>query len=247
MNTKEGSRIEGRNPVIEAFRAGKTVEKLYVQEGCKDGAVLTILREAKKQGTIVSRVSKERLNAMSDTAAHQGVIAQVSDFKTVEVSDILERAEKKGEPPFLLLLDGVEDPYNFGAILRTACQAGVHGVITTKHRSAPLSAAAAKASAGAIHYVPVARVANLAAAIEELKKEGLWFVSADMDGTPMYDLDLRGPIGIVVGNEGSGVSRLVKEKCDLNASIPMKGEIDSLNVSVACALLTYEIVRQRRG
>ncbi len=238
-------RIEGRNPVIEAFRAGKTVEKLFVLEGCKDGPVLTILREAKKQGSIVNMVSRERLNQMSETGAHQGVIAQVSDYATVELADILEAAKKAGEPPFVLLLDGVEDPHNLGAILRTACQAGAHGVVIPKHRSAPLGATAAKASAGAINYVPVARVANIGAAIEELKKEGLWFVCADMSGTRMYDLNLTGPIGLVVGSEGAGVSRLIREKCDMTASIPMKGQIDSLNVSVACGVLAYEIVRQR--
>ena len=244
-NTENSSRMEGRNPVIEAFRSGKTVDKLYVQEGLKDGAILTILREARKQGSIVSMVSKERLNQMSDTGAHQGVIAQVSECRYVSVEEILHKAEEAGEPPFLLLLDGVEDPYNLGAIIRTASQAGVHGVILPKHRSAPLSAAAAKASAGAIHYMPVARVANLGSVIEDLKKAGIWFVCADMDGTRMYDLDLKGPIGLVMGSEGSGVSRLIREKCDFTASIPMKGSIDSLNVSAACAVLSYEIVRQR--
>ncbi len=244
-NSEENSRIEGRNPVLEAFRAGKTVDKLFVQDGCKDGAILTILREAKKQNTIVNKVTKERLNQMSMTGAHQGVIAQISAYGYCEIEEILENARKKGEQPFVLLLDGVEDPHNFGAILRTANQAGVHGVIITKHRSASMTPVVAKASAGAINYVPVAKVSNLGNAIDRLKKEGLWFVCADMDGTRMYDLDLKGPIGVVVGNEGSGVSRLVKEKCDMTASIPMKGDIDSLNVSVAAAILSYEIVRQR--
>ena len=245
FESEENSRIEGRNPVLEAFRSGKTVDKLFVQDGCKDGAILTILREAKKQNTIINKVSKERLNQMSQTGAHQGVIAQTSVYGYAEVEDILENARKKGEAPFIILLDGVEDPHNFGAILRTANQAGAHGVIITKHRSASLTATVAKASAGAIHYVPVAKVGNLGNTIEELKKEGLWFVCADMDGSRMYDLDLTGPIGLIVGNEGNGVSRLVKEKCDMTASIPMKGDIDSLNVSVACGVLSYEIVRQR--
>ncbi len=242
---EDESRIEGRNPVLEAFRSGRTVDKLFVLEGCSDGAILTILREAKKQNTIVNRVSKDRLNAMSVTGAHQGVIAQASAHAYAEVEDILENARKKNEPPFIILLDKVEDPHNFGAILRTANLAGAHGVIVAKHRSAPLSAAAAKASAGAINYVPVAKVANLGTTIDELKKQGIWFVCADMDGTTMYDLDLTGAIGLVVGNEGSGVSRLIKEKCDFTASIPMKGDIDSLNVSVAAGVLSYEIVRQR--
>lgn len=245
FESEENSRIEGRNPVLEAFRSGKTMDKLFVQDGCKDGAILTILREAKKQNTIINKVSKERLNQMSQTGAHQGVIAQTSVYGYAEVEDILENARKKGEAPFIILLDGVEDPHNFGAILRTANQAGAHGVIITKHRSASLTATVAKASAGAIHYVPVAKVGNLGNTIEELKKEGLWFVCADMDGNRMYDLDLTGPIGLIVGNEGNGVSRLVKEKCDMTASIPMKGDIDSLNVSVACGVLSYEIVRQR--
>jgi 23S rRNA (guanosine2251-2'-O)-methyltransferase len=244
-NSEENSRIEGRNPVLEAFRSGKTVDKLFVQEGCKDGAILTILREAKKQDTIINKVTKERLNQMSETGSHQGVIAQISAYGYSTVDDILENARKKGEQPFVLLLDGVEDPHNFGAILRTANQAGVHGVIITKHRSALMTPTVAKASAGAINYVPVAKVSNLGNAIEQLKKEGLWFVCADMDGTRMYDLNLKGPIGVVVGNEGNGVSRLIKEKCDMTASIPMKGDIDSLNVSVAAAILSYEIVRQR--
>ena len=241
------NRIEGRNPVLEAFRAGKTVDKLFVLDGCTDGAVLSILREAKKHDTIVNKVSKDRLDQMSQTGVHQGVIAQVSDYKYAELDDILENARKKGEEPFIILLDQIEDPHNLGAIIRTANLAGAHGVVITKHRSAPLTGVVAKASAGAINYVPVAKVPNLGAAIEELKREGLWFVCADMDGTVMYDMDLKGPIGLVVGNEGSGVSRLVKEKCDLVASIPMKGDIDSLNVSVAAGVLSYEIVRQRLG
>lgn len=246
INSEENNNIiEGRNPVIEAFRSGKTVEKLFVQEGLKDGAVLTILREAKKHNTIVNSVSKDRLNSMSLTGAHQGVIARVSDYEYAGLDDILENARSKNEAPFIILLDEVEDPHNLGAILRTADQAGAHGVIITKHRSASLSAVAAKASAGAINYIPVARVSNLGNAIEELKKEGLWFVCADMDGTGMYDLNLTGPIGLVVGNEGKGVSRLIRGKCDMTAAIPMKGHIDSLNVSVACGVLSYEIVRQR--
>lgn len=244
---ENSSRIEGRNPVTEAFRSGKTVDKLFVLEGCRDGAVNTILREAQKQKTIINRVSKERLDQMSQTGAHQGVIAQVSSYGYVEIEDILENARKKNEQPFVILLDQVEDPHNLGAIIRTANQAGAHGVVITKHRSASLTAVVAKASAGAINYVPVAKVANLGAAIEELKKAGLWFACADMDGTVMYDVDLTGPIGLVVGNEGSGVSRLIKEKCDLIASIPMKGDIDSLNVSVAAGVLSFEIVRQRLG
>lgn len=239
------TRIEGRNPVLEAFRSGKTVDKLFVLEGCKDGPVLTILREAKKQNTIVNFVKKERLNQLSETGAHQGVIAQVAAYTYATPEDILENAAKRGEDPFIILLDGIEDPHNLGAIIRTASQAGAHGVIIPKHRSAGLTAAAVKASAGAVNYLPVAKVANIGAAIEELKEKGLWFVCADMGGTRMYDLALTGPVGLVIGNEGNGVSRLVKEKCDFIASIPMRGDIDSLNASAACAVLAYEIVRQR--
>ena len=237
--------LEGRNPVLEAFRSGKTVDKLYVQQGCKDGAVLTILREAKKHNTMVNMVSKERLNQMSETGMHQGVIARIAAYEYAEVEDILANAEKKGETPFIVLLDGIEDPHNFGAILRTANQAGVHGVIIPKNRSVSVTSVVARTSAGAINYVPVAKVANIGNTIEKLKEDGFWFVCADMDGTRMYDLDLTGPIGLVIGNEGSGVSRLVKEKCDMSAAIPMMGDIDSLNASVACGVLAYEIVRQR--
>ncbi len=239
------SRIEGRNAVLEAFRSGRTVDKLFVQDGSRDGAVLTIVREARKQGTIVNFVKKEVLNRMSETGAHQGVIAQVAAYTYSSVEDILENARKKGEAPFIILLDGIEDPHNLGSIIRTANQAGAHGVIIPKHRSVGLTAVAAKASAGAVNYVPVAKVSNIGNVIEDLKKEGIWFACADMDGTTMYDLNLTGPIGLVIGNEGSGVSRLVKEKCDMCASIPMKGDIDSLNASVACGVLAYEIVRQR--
>lgn len=239
------SLIEGRNPVLEAFRSGKTVDKLYVLDGCRDGAVLSIVREAKKQGTIVSFVKKERLDSMSETKVHQGVIARAAAYSYAEVDDILARAKEKGEAPFIVVLDEIEDPHNFGSIIRTANQAGAHGIIIPKHRSVGITATVAKASAGAINYVPVAKVANLTQTIEELKKEGIWFACADMDGTSMYQTDLKGPIGLVIGNEGKGVSRLVKETCDLTVSIPMKGDIDSLNASVAFAILAYEIVRQR--
>lgn len=244
-NNENVNQIEGRNPVLEAFRAGKTIEKLFVLENCNDGAVLSILREAKKKGTIVSRVSRGRLDSMSQTSAHQGVIAQVSDYEYALIEDILDKAKKKGEQPFVIFLDEVEDPHNLGAIIRTSNLAGAHGVVITKRRSASLTAVVAKSSAGAINYVPVAKVTNLANTIDELKKEGMWFVCADMGGTEMYDVDMTGSVGLVLGNEGSGVSRLVREKCDFAASIPMNGDIDSLNVSVAAGVLMYEAVRQR--
>ena len=239
------SKVEGRNAVLEAFRSGRVVDKLFVQERCEDGPVKTILREAKKHDTMVRFVKKERLDQMSDTGKHQGVIAMTAAYDYVEVEDILEKAREKGEPPFILLLDNIEDPHNLGAIIRTANLAGAHGVIIPKNRAVGLTATVARTSAGALNYTPVARVTNMARTIEELKKEGLWFVCADMGGTSMYSLDLKGPIGLVIGNEGDGVSRMVKEKCDFIASIPMKGDIDSLNASVAAGVLAFEIVRQR--
>lgn len=237
--------IEGRNAVIEAFRAGKTVDKLFVLEHCKEGSMNTVLREAKKHDTIINYVKKERLDQMSETGKHQGVIAYIAAFEYATVDDILKKAEDKGEPPFVVILDDIEDPHNLGAIIRTANLAGAHGVIIPKHRAAGLTATAVKASAGAVSYTPVAKVTNISKTIEELKDKGLWFVCADMGGTTMYNLDLKGPIGLVVGNEGKGVSRLVKEKCDFIASVPMFGDIDSLNASVATGVLAYEIVRQR--
>lgn len=237
--------IEGRNAVIEAFRAGKTIDKIYVLDGCQDGPVMTIKREAKKQDTPIKYVTKERLDQLSETGKHQGVIAVAAAYEYAEVEDILRAAEEKGEPPFIILLDNIEDPHNLGAIIRTANLAGAHGVIIPKNRAVGLTATVARTSAGALNYTPVAKVTNLAKTIEELKKKGMWFVCADMDGTLMYQLDLKGPIGLVIGSEGEGVGRLVKEKCDMAASIPMKGDIDSLNASVAAGVLAYEIVRQR--
>ena len=237
--------IEGRNAVIEAFRSGKTIDKLFLLDGCQDGPIQTIKREAKKQDTIVKFVDKERLDQMSVTGRHQGVIAQAAAYEYAEVEDILQAAKDKGEPPFVLILDNIEDPHNLGAILRTANLAGAHGVIIPKNRAVGLTATVARTSAGAINFTPVAKGTNIAKTIEDLKKEGMWFVCADMGGTSMYDLNLTGPIGLVIGNEGEGVGRLVKEKCDMIASIPMKGDIDSLNASVAAGVLAYEIVRQR--
>ena len=237
--------IEGRNAVLEAFRSGKTIDKLFVLDGCQDGPVRTILREAKKHDTMIQFVKKERLDQMSETGHHQGVIAQAAAYEYATVEDMLERAREKGEAPFLLFLDNIEDPHNLGAIIRTANLAGAHGVIIPKRRAVGLTATVARTSAGALNYTPVAKVTNLAKTMEELKEKGLWFVCADMGGESMYRLNLTGPIGLVVGNEGEGVGRLVKEKCDFVAAIPMKGEIDSLNASVAAGVLAYEIVRQR--
>lgn len=237
--------LEGRNAVMEAFRSGKTIDKLFVLDGCKDGPVLSILREARKQDTIIKYVDKQRLDQLSETGRHQGVIAQSAAYGYAEVQELLDIARSRGEAPFLILLDGIEDPHNLGAILRTANLAGAHGLIIPKNRSVGLTAAAARSSAGAISYTPVAKVTNLVRTMEDLKKEGIWFACADMDGDCMYDTDLTGPIGLVIGNEGNGVSRLVREACDFRVSIPMKGNIDSLNASVAAGVLSYEILRQR--
>lgn len=237
--------IEGRNAVLEAFRSGKPIDRIYIQDGCQDGPIMSIKREAKKHDTLIKYVAKERLDQMSETGKHQGVIACAAAYEYAQVEDMLALAEQKGESPFLFLLDNIEDPHNLGAIIRTANLSGAHGVIIPKNRAVGLTATVARTSAGALNYTPVAKVTNLGKTIEDLKKKGLWFVCADMGGTTMYDLDLKGPIGLVIGNEGEGVGRLVKEKCDFVASIPMKGDIDSLNASVAAGVLAYEIVRQR--
>ena len=238
--------IEGRNAVLEAFRSGKPIDKLFVLDGCQDGPIRTIVREAKKHDTILQFVTKERLSQISETGRHQGVIAYAAAYEYADVEDMLKLAESKGEDPFLILLDNIEDPHNLGAIIRTANLAGAHGVIIPKRRAVGLTATVAKTSAGALNYTPVAKVTNLAKTMESLKEKGLWFVCADMGGEEMYDLNLTGPIGLIIGNEGEGVSRLVKETCDFTARIPMNGDIDSLNASVAAGVLSYEIVRQRR-
>lgn len=239
------SYIEGRNPVIEAFRSGKVIDKLYILDGCNDGPIMTIKREAKKKDTFIKYVSRERLDMMSETGMHQGVIAYTAAYEYSELEDIFALAESKGEPPFVYILDNIEDPHNLGAIIRTANLSGAHGVIIPKNRAVGLTSTVARTSAGALNYTPVVRVTNITKTIEELKKRGMWFVCADMGGDTMYDLNLTGSIGLVIGNEGDGVSRLVKEACDYVASIPMKGDIDSLNASVAAGVLGFEIVRQR--
>ena len=239
------NKIDGRNAVLEALRAGKPIDKLYVLDGCPDGPVRTIIREAKKGDTIINYVKKERLDQLSETGHHQGVIAMAASYEYATVEDILEKAREKGEAPFIFVLDNIEDPHNLGAMIRTANLAGAHGVIIPKRRAVGLTPTVARTSAGAINYTPVAKVTNLKQTMEQLKKEGMWFVCADMDGTPYYQMDLKGPMGLVIGNEGEGVSRLIKETCDFVASIPMKGDIDSLNASVAAGVLAFEIARQR--
>lgn len=241
----EEQTIEGRNSVIEAFRSEKTIDKVFILDGCHDGPINTIIREAKKNNCVINFVKKERLDQMSTTGKHQGVVAIAAAYEYVDVDDILYLSEEKNEPSFVFILDNIEDPHNFGAILRTANVVGAHGVIIPKRRAVGLTATVAKASAGAINYTPVAKVTNLAKTIEYLQDMGLWIVCADMDGDLMYNLDLKRPVGLVIGNEGTGVSRLVKEKCDYIAAIPMKGNINSLNASVAAGVMAYEIVRQR--
>lgn len=239
------NKLEGRNAVLEAFRAGRTIDRLYLLKNCSDGPIIKILKEAKKTNAVIDFLSRERLDQLSDFGKHQGVIAMAAAYEYSTVEHMLSLAAEKGEAPFLFLLDGIEDPHNLGAIIRTANLAGAHGVIIPKRRAVGLTGTAAKASAGALHHTPVAKVTNLVSTMEELKEKGLWFVCADMKGQPMYRHNLIGPMGLVIGNEGDGVSRLVKERCDYMAAIPQKGSIDSLNASVAAGVLAYEIVRQR--
>ena len=244
-NEEESLVICGRNAVLEAFRSGKTIDRLYVQEGVADGTLQSILRTAKKTDAIINFVNKERLNKYAEGDKHQGVVAMAAAYNYAEVEDILNAAKEKGEPPFIIVLDDIEDPHNLGAIIRTANQAGAHGVIIPKRHAVGLTATVARTSAGAINYTPVAKVTNISRTIEELKEKGVWFACANMSGELMYNCNLTGAIGLVIGSEGSGVSRLVKEKCDFVVKIPMFGQIDSLNASVAAGVLSYEIVRQR--
>ena len=237
--------IEGRNAVLEALRADRTVDKLFILDSAGPGPISAIKKEADKRGIPVKYVDKDRLDAMCPGGHHQGVVAKCAAYDYVEVEDILKKAEDSGEDPFIIVLDGINDPHNLGAIIRTANLAGAHGVIIPKNRAVGLSAAVARTSAGALNYTPVAKVTNIARTVDDLKKKGIWFACADMDGESMYKVNLTGPIGLVIGSEGEGVSRLIKEKCDYICSVPMKGDIDSLNASVAAGVLMYEIVRQR--
>lgn len=243
----EESVIEGRNEVIEAFRSGKTVDRLFILDGANDGPVQTVKREARKAGVRIDFVDRKRLDEISVTGKHQGVIAYTAAYKYAELEDILKLAEERHEDPFVFILDNIVDPHNLGAIIRTANMSGAHGVIIPKNRAVGLTATVAKASAGAINYTPVAKVTNLKNTIEELKNKGLWFACADMDGDCLFETDLTGPIGIVIGSEGEGVGRLVREACDYRVSIPTAGDLDSLNASVAAGVLAFEVVRQRRN
>lgn len=241
------NQVEGRNAILEVLKSGRDVEKIIVAKGNVEGTIRRITAMAVERGIVVQQTDRQRLDEMSQTKNHQGVIGFVSAHQYVGIHDIIEIAKQKGEEPFIIILDGITDPHNLGAILRTADASGAHGVIIPKRRAVGLTATVSKTSAGAIEYVPVAKAVNLSSAIEELKKEGLWIACADMEGREYFDSDLKGPLALVIGSEGDGVSRLVRENCDFSVSIPMKGKISSLNASVAAALLMYEVVRQRRG
>ncbi len=243
---KNENQLEGRNAILEALRNGRDMEKLLVIKASAEGTIKRIIAQASKKGVVIQEVSRQKLDELSQTKNHQGVIAIVSAHNYATVGDILENAKSKGEPPFIVVLDGITDPHNLGAIIRSAECAGAHGVIIPKHRSVGLNATVGKTSAGAIEYMPVARVTNIVKTMEQLKKEGLWFACADMKGLDYFDTDMKGAIGVVIGSEGDGVSRLVKENCDFTVAIPMYGKIASLNASVAAGLLLYEVVRQRK-
>lgn len=247
MKNHSENRIEGKNAIFECRKANRGIKKLYVLSGMKDERVNTLIDELKKTGTIIKFVDRDELDNMAETKSHQGIIADVEDYKYVEVSEILDYAKRKNEDPFVVVLDEIEDPHNFGAIIRTAECVGAHGVIIKNRNQAMVTATVVSSSAGAVDFMKIARVTNISKTIEELKKQGMWFACADMDGLEMSKTNLKGSIGLVVGSEGNGVSRLVKEKCDFVVKIPMKGHIDSLNVSVATGILLYEINRQRNA
>ena len=237
--------IEGKNSVFEAFNANRGIKKLFILKGNKDEKINKLIDSVKKTGTIIKFIERDELDNMASTMSHQGIIAEVEDYKYVEVEDILDYARKKNEDPLIVLLDEVEDPHNFGAIIRSAECVGAHGIIIKNRNQAMVTATVVSASAGSSEYMRIARVTNLSKTIDELKDKGLWFACADMDGSEMTKTNLKGSIGLVVGSEGKGVSRLVREKCDFVVKIPLKGHIDSLNVSVATGILLYEIFRQR--
>lgn len=239
------NQLEGRNAVLEVLKSGRDIEKIIVQKGNVEGTIRRIVGIAKEKGVVVQEVVKQKLDEMSQTKNHQGVIAIVSEHEYADIEDIINSAESKGEKPFIIILDNITDPHNLGAIIRTAECAGAHGVIIPKRRSVGLTAVVGKTSAGAIEYMPVARVTNIARTIDDLKSRGIWVACADMGGDDYFDASLDGALALVIGSEGEGVSRLVKEKCDFTVSIPMYGKISSLNASVAAALLMYEAVRQR--
>jgi len=238
--------IEGRNAINEALKAERSIDKLFVQDQISnEGPLKSIIAIARKRGIVIHFESKDKMDQRSIGHKHQGIIAYVAAYDYVSIDDILEKAKLKNEHPFIMILDGVEDPHNLGAIIRTANITGMHGVIIPKRRAVGLTETVVKTSAGAIEYTPVCKVTNIVQTMQELKDKGLWIVGADMDGQMMYQIDMKGPLAIVVGGEGSGLSKLVKEKCDFIAQIPMKGDISSLNASVASGVLMYEALRQR--
>lgn len=238
--------VAGRNSVAEVLKSGRSINKILVAKGERHGAIKEIIGQARSQGLVVQEVDSAKLDQITEGMRHQGVVAMVAPVAYAELEDILGKAQDNGEQPFIVLLDELEDPHNVGAILRTSDATGVHGVLLPKRRSSPLTATVAKTSAGAVEYVPVARIGNISQTLKKLKKQGLWVVGADMDGDKnYYEADLTGPIVVVVGSEGQGMGRLTKEECDFVVRIPMKGKITSLNASVACSLLLYEVLRQR--
>jgi len=247
MNDNQNTgKIEGRNPVTEAIKSGRTIDKIFVQAGEKNGSIRKIIALAREKKIVIAEVDRAKLDKMSETKSHQGVIAFAAAREYCSVDDILKFAEEKGEKPFVIIADDLNDPHNLGSIIRTANAAGAHGIIIPKRNSVGLSPVVAKTSAGALEFMNVARVSNLPSAIETLKKANVWIVGADMDGeNTIYTHDFSGAVGIVVGSEGNGISRLVKEKCDFIVRIPMFGQINSLNASVAAALMIYEVARTR--
>jgi 23S rRNA (guanosine2251-2'-O)-methyltransferase len=247
QSERDSNLIIGRNAVSEALRSGRNIDTLLVVRGERNGSVGRIIAECKEKGVVIKEVDKKKLDFMCGQGNHQGVAAYAAVHEYSSVEDIFALAEERGEAPFIILCDELEDPHNLGAIIRTAETAGAHGIIIPKRRNASLTWAVGKASAGAVEYVPVARVGNLASTIDDLKKRGLWVYTADMDGQNWCETDFSGPVALVVGSEGNGVSRLIREKSDFVVSLPMKGKITSLNASVAAGILMYEVSRQRSG
>lgn len=245
IENDNGFRLEGRNPVLEALRSGKSMDKIMIAKDAHGVAIGEIIRRAHERGIIVKHVEKANLDKISEAGQHQGVIAQTVPYEYKEIDDILMIAANRNEKPFLLILDSITDPHNFGAILRTAECAGVHGVIIPKRRAVGITSSVVKASAGALEYIAIAKVSNIPSTIDDLKEKGLWVIGADPSGTVYTGQDFSVPLAIVIGGEDKGISRLIREKCDFIAGIPLKGKIDSLNASVAAALLSYEVIRQR--
>ncbi|ONI37828.1 23S rRNA (guanosine(2251)-2'-O)-methyltransferase RlmB [Candidatus Epulonipiscium fishelsonii] len=238
--------IYGRNSVMEALKGNRTIEKIFTLRGQNEGSIIKILGMAKRKDIVIQEVERTKLDELSNEGKHQGVVAYVATHEYSSVQDIMDEARQKKQDPFIIILDGIQDPHNLGAIIRTAHNAGAHGIIIPKHRAVGLTSTVSKASAGAIEYMKIARVTNIAQTIDQLKKANVWVACADMDGKPLYKTNLKGAIAVVIGNEGSGVSPNIKSKCDFNVCIPMYGQIASLNASVACAIVCYEVVRQTK-